>query len=117
MLLPKLSGYRFQDGRSLAYLAVLMGHQGVLEILRDFKQDLTLANAVGWAPVHVAAMQGRIKTNGSLFEGELVILRDAGVDLNAKTKDGWTPAFLAAMNGHTAVLSFLLSENFLFFIL
>ena len=65
---------------------------------RDFKQDLTLANAVGWAPVHVAAMQGRIKTNGSLFEGELVILRDAGVDLNAKTKDGWTPAFLAAMN-------------------
>jgi len=91
-----------------------MGHQGVLELLRDFKFDLTMANSVGWAPVHVAAMQGRVKTNGPLFEGELVVLRDAGADLNAKTKDGWTPAFCAAMNGHTTVLTFLFSEIFLY---
>lgn len=82
-------GYRNLAGDSALMLAVLGGHDAVVDVLLAADAPL---NHDGWTPLHYAAFEGHM----GLFDKLLA----AGADINALAPNKSDVLMLAARNGH-----------------
>lgn len=93
---PRLA-YRNPAGDSALMLAVLGGHEQIVELLIRAGAPI---NHPGWTPLHYAAFEGRVE----LLERLLA----AGAEINAASPGDATALMLAARNGHVEVVRRLL---------
>ncbi|AUL99847.1 hypothetical protein B4966_06530 [Rhodocyclaceae bacterium] len=96
---PKL-GWRNLAGDSALMLAVLKGHEAVVDLLLEAGAPL---EHDGWAPLHYAAFEGRLSILDKL------LARGAAID--ALTPNRATALMLAARNGHIQVVRRLLGAG------
>ena len=91
-------GYRNLAGDSALMLAVLGGHDAVVDVLLAAKAPV---NHEGWTPLHYAAFEGR----QALFDKLLA----AGADINALAPNQSDVLMLASRNGHIELVRHLIT--------
>lgn len=96
---PRIA-YRNLAGDSALMLAVLRGHDKVVDVLIGAGAPL---NHDGWTPLHYAAFEGRLEILERLIA--------AGAELEALAPNKSDALMLAARNGHIAVVRRLLAAG------
>lgn len=81
-----------KDGQSSLHLAIIVAHQGILQFLLEYQDELNIniQNHRLNTPLHLASL----KCDLALVK----LLVDAGADLTLKNKQGYTPLDLVQLN-------------------
>lgn len=91
------------DEGGLPLLNWCLNHVEIAKMLIDLKADINMQDQAGWAPLHYAAFENRLK-NAQMY-------LDDGADINIQDDMKLTPLHLAAWQNHTDMVQMLIDKG------
>ncbi|XP_071084544.1 ankyrin repeat and KH domain-containing protein 1-like [Haliotis cracherodii] len=99
---PSNVNTRGQKGRTPLMMAVMEGHQSVLDLLVSKDADLTLVDKNSNSLLHLACYGGNTATVQYFVSPS---------NINTRGQNGWTPVMMAAFKGHQSAFDLLVSKH------
>ena len=106
---------RGSDGRSPLHSAASYGDLEMVQVLLDYKIDVSAQDDDNWTPIHDVSSRDHFQDqvpNISISRPDVArLLLERGADPNARMKEGLTPLHVAARDGRVDVARVLLKHG------